>query len=150
MVPRSLAHTFTPIIKLLQFFFSLLGGHSSPMTEAERDQIDNDAQTVIKTCRETINRLRGEAQKQKVHPQVKEHRAIVIFLIDGYLKGIFFIWSFLDLLVVFICWNTTLMYATYYVVYIYTCTHVLNVSRLGKVDCVVYYYTIIYICHIIE
>lgn len=60
------------------------------MTEAERDQIDNDAQTVIKTCRETINRLRGEAQKQKVHPQVKEHRAIVIFLIDGYLKGIFF------------------------------------------------------------
>ena len=97
--------------KIIAILSSLLGGHSSPMTEAERDQIDNDAQTVIKTCRETINRLRGEAQKQKVHPQVKEHRAIVIFLIDGYLKGIFFIWSVLDLLVVFICWNTILMYA---------------------------------------
>ena len=57
------------------------------MTDAERDQIDNDAQAIIKTCRETINRFRGEAQKQKVHPQVKEHRAIVIFLIDAYLKG---------------------------------------------------------------
>ena len=57
------------------------------MTDAERDQIDNDAQNIIKTCRETISRFRVEAQKQKVHPQVKEHRAIVIFLIDAYLKG---------------------------------------------------------------
>ncbi|XP_076460902.1 syntaxin-18-like [Babylonia areolata] len=72
---------------------SLLAGHLSSMTDAERDQIDNDAQNIIKTCRETINRFRVEAQKQKVHPQVKEHRAIVIFLIDAYLKAVCRIYS---------------------------------------------------------
>ena len=70
---------------------SLLGGHSSTMTDAERDQIDNDAQGIIKTCRQTIGRFRQEAEQQRVHPQVKEHRAVVIFLIDGYLKGEHFI-----------------------------------------------------------
>jgi syntaxin 18 len=57
------------------------------MTDAERDQIDSDAQNIIKTCRETIGHFRQEAERQKVHPQVKEHRAVVIFLIDAYLKG---------------------------------------------------------------
>nr|KAG5709351.1 hypothetical protein BaRGS_029200 [Batillaria attramentaria] len=66
----------------------LLAGHLSTMTDAERDQIDNDAQQIIKTCRETIHRFRVEAEAQPVHPQVKEHRAMVIFLIDTYLKGL--------------------------------------------------------------
>ncbi|KAK7109974.1 syntaxin-18-like [Littorina saxatilis] len=72
---------------------SLLSGHLSSMSDAERDQLDNDAQNIIKTCRETIHRFRQEAQKQKVHPQVKEHRAIVIFVIDAYLKAVCRIYS---------------------------------------------------------
>lgn len=57
------------------------------MTDAERDQIDNDAQAIIKKCRETIQHFRTEAESFKVHPQVKEHRNAVIFLIEIYLKG---------------------------------------------------------------
>lgn len=72
---------------------SLLAGHLSTMTDAERDQIDNDAQMIIKTCRETIHRFRVEAEGQRVHPQVKEHRTMVIFLIDTYLKAVCRIFS---------------------------------------------------------
>lgn len=57
------------------------------MTDAERDQIDSEAQSIIKTCRETIQRFREETGAQTVHPQVKDHRAAVLFLIDAYLKG---------------------------------------------------------------
>ncbi|KAL8605991.1 hypothetical protein ACOMHN_067173 [Nucella lapillus] len=72
---------------------SLLAGHLSSMTDAERDQIDSETQTIIKKCRETIIHFREEAEKQRVHPQVKEHRTIVVFLIDAYLKAVCRIYS---------------------------------------------------------
>lgn len=72
---------------------SLLAGHLSTMTDAERDQIDSEAQSIIKTCRETIQRFREETGAQTVHPQVKDHRAAVLFLIDAYLKAVCKIYS---------------------------------------------------------
>ncbi|OWF49507.1 Syntaxin-18 [Mizuhopecten yessoensis] len=63
------------------------------MTDAERDQIDTDAQDIIKTCRETIMRFKTESEVQKVHPQVKDHRAGVIRLIEEYLKVVCKIYS---------------------------------------------------------
>jgi hypothetical protein len=83
------------------------------MTDAERDQIDSDAQNIIKTCRETIGHFRQEAERQKVHPQVKEHRAVVIFLIDAYLKGEEFFFFFLCLLL----WLLLLLFLNKYLLF---------------------------------
>ncbi|XP_060072961.1 syntaxin-18-like [Ylistrum balloti] len=66
---------------------------ASRMTDAERDQIDSDAQDIIKTCRETIMKLKTESEVQKVHPQVKDHRDGVIRLIEEYLKVVCKIYS---------------------------------------------------------
>ncbi|XP_005102139.1 syntaxin-18 [Aplysia californica] len=72
---------------------SLLSAQGSGMSESERDQIDNDAQEIIKSCRDTIVVFRVETDKQKVHPQVKEHRHAVMILVDSYLKAICKVYS---------------------------------------------------------
>ena len=57
------------------------------MSESERDQIDTDAQEIIKSCRDTIVVFRQEADRQKVQPQVREHRHAAIIMVEAYLKG---------------------------------------------------------------
>ncbi|KAK6185340.1 hypothetical protein SNE40_007594 [Patella caerulea] len=72
---------------------SHLSTEASKMSDAERDQIDNDAQSIIRKCQESIGILRLDSSQQPVHPQVKEHRQIVIFLMGEYLKAICKIYS---------------------------------------------------------
>ncbi|ESO95012.1 hypothetical protein LOTGIDRAFT_117319 [Lottia gigantea] len=72
---------------------SHLSSEASKMTDSERDQIDNDAQNIIRTCQESIGILRLDLSSHRVHPQVKEHRQIVIFLMNEYLKAVCKIYS---------------------------------------------------------
>lgn len=58
------------------------------MTDAERDQIDQDAQTFMRTCSEAIQQLRSQACKDAQSQQVKEHRAAVLDFTEDYLKRV--------------------------------------------------------------
>ncbi|XP_008831338.1 syntaxin-18 isoform X1 [Nannospalax galili] len=58
------------------------------MTDAERDQIDQDAQIFMRTCSEAIQQLRTEAHKDIHSQQVKEHRTAVLDFIEDYLKRV--------------------------------------------------------------
>ncbi|XP_019309262.2 syntaxin-18 isoform X3 [Panthera pardus] len=58
------------------------------MTDTERDQIDQDAQTFMRTCSEAIQQLRTQAHKEVHSQQVKEHRSAVLDFIEDYLKRV--------------------------------------------------------------
>ncbi|XP_066136801.1 syntaxin-18 [Saccopteryx bilineata] len=58
------------------------------MTDAERDQIDQDAQTFMRTCSEAIQQLRNQAHKDTHSQQVKEHRTAVLDFVEDYLKRV--------------------------------------------------------------
>ncbi|VCW67976.1 unnamed protein product [Gulo gulo] len=58
------------------------------MTDSERDQIDQDAQTFMRTCSEAIQQLRTQAHKEIHSQQVKEHRSAVLDFIEDYLKRV--------------------------------------------------------------
>ncbi|CAH6976789.1 Stx18 [Phodopus roborovskii] len=58
------------------------------MTDAERDQIDQDAQIFMRTCSEAIQQLRTEAHKEIHSQQVKEHRTAVLDFVEDYLKRV--------------------------------------------------------------
>uniref|UniRef100_A0A9L0SGW2 Syntaxin-18 n=1 Tax=Equus caballus TaxID=9796 RepID=A0A9L0SGW2_HORSE len=58
------------------------------MTDTERDQIDQDAQTFMRTCSEAIQQLRAQAHKEIHSQQVKEHRSAVLDFIEDYLKRV--------------------------------------------------------------
>ncbi|XP_003224195.1 syntaxin-18 [Anolis carolinensis] len=58
------------------------------MTDTERDQIDQDAQTFMRTCADAIQQLRTEAHKDIHSPQVKQHREAVLDFIGDYLKRV--------------------------------------------------------------
>ncbi|XP_044139023.1 syntaxin-18 [Bufo gargarizans] len=60
----------------------------SRMTDGERDQIDQDAQTFMRACSEAIQHLRTEACKETISTQVKEHRLAVLDFIEDYLKRV--------------------------------------------------------------
>ncbi|KAM4709159.1 LOW QUALITY PROTEIN: syntaxin-18 [Discoglossus pictus] len=60
----------------------------SRMTDTERDQIDQDAQTFMRTCSDAIQQLRTEARKEINSLQVKEHRNTVLDFIEDYLKRV--------------------------------------------------------------
>ncbi|XP_064420032.1 syntaxin-18 isoform X2 [Latimeria chalumnae] len=60
----------------------------SRMTDTERDQIDQDAQTFMRTCSDAIQHLRTEANKQVMSSQVKEHREAILDLTEDYLKRV--------------------------------------------------------------
>ncbi|KAK3597764.1 hypothetical protein CHS0354_006122 [Potamilus streckersoni] len=72
---------------------SHLSADTLKMTDAERDQIDTEAQRIIKHCQENIGIIRQNAEHQKVHPQLKEHRESVINLLHTYLKEVCKIYS---------------------------------------------------------
>ncbi|XP_071490496.1 syntaxin-18-like [Diadema antillarum] len=67
---------------------SHLVSDASHMTDAERDQIDSDAQDFMRTCSETIRLFKAEAARQNVTGQVRQHREAVFDLIDAYLKAV--------------------------------------------------------------
>uniref|UniRef100_A0AAA9SDT0 Syntaxin 18 n=1 Tax=Bos taurus TaxID=9913 RepID=A0AAA9SDT0_BOVIN len=58
------------------------------MTDTERDQIDQDAQTFMRTCSEAIQQLRTQAHKGIHSQQVKEHRTAVLDFTEDYLKRV--------------------------------------------------------------
>ncbi|XP_071982195.1 syntaxin-18 [Engystomops pustulosus] len=60
----------------------------SRMTDSERDQIDQDAQTFMRTCSDAIQQLKTEACKETISPQVREHRLAVLDFIEDYLKRV--------------------------------------------------------------
>ncbi|CAN2388568.1 positive regulation of ER to Golgi vesicle-mediated transport [Pristimantis euphronides] len=60
----------------------------SLMTDSERDQIDQDAQTFMRGCSDAIQQLRTEACKETISTQVKEHRLAVLDFIEDYLKRV--------------------------------------------------------------
>ncbi|XP_066278113.1 syntaxin-18-like [Branchiostoma lanceolatum] len=60
----------------------------SKMTDNERDQIDNDAQTFMRTCSEAIRILKTEVLKQPMPQQVRSHREAVFELMESYLKAV--------------------------------------------------------------
>ncbi|XP_075425619.1 syntaxin-18 [Ascaphus truei] len=60
----------------------------SRMTDTERDQIDQDAQTFMRTCADAIQQLRTEACKDINSLQVKQHRNAVLDFIGDYLKRV--------------------------------------------------------------
>lgn len=72
---------------------SHLSSSVSLMSDSERDQIDQDAQEIIKTCSDSIRLIKGEAQRQRVSEQVRSHREAVFDLLDAYLKGVCKIYS---------------------------------------------------------
>ncbi|XP_004715136.1 syntaxin-18 isoform X1 [Echinops telfairi] len=79
---------------LLEHRKDYINAHSHAMTEcgrmtdAERDQIDQDAQLFMRTCAEAIQQLRTEALRAASSPQVKEHRGVVLDFIQDYLKRV--------------------------------------------------------------
>ncbi|XP_069497407.1 syntaxin-18 [Ambystoma mexicanum] len=60
----------------------------SRMTDAERDQIDQDAQIFMRTCADAIQQLRIEAHKDINSSQVKGHRAAVLDFSEDYLRRV--------------------------------------------------------------
>ncbi|KAM8940534.1 syntaxin-18 isoform 2-T2 [Pelodytes ibericus] len=60
----------------------------SRMTDTERDQIDQDAQTFMRTCADAIQQLRADACKEMIPTQVKQHRNAVLDFIEDYLKRV--------------------------------------------------------------
>ncbi|XP_063129427.1 syntaxin-18 isoform X2 [Rattus norvegicus] len=58
------------------------------MTDTERDQIDQDAQIFMRTCKDAIQQLRTEAHKEIHSQQVKEHRTAVLDFVEDYLKRV--------------------------------------------------------------
>lgn len=66
---------------------------SSSMKEDERDQIDADAQTVMKTCSQILREFKQDALNQSGTTQHREHRLIVLNLIESYLKSVCQIYS---------------------------------------------------------
>ncbi|XP_064630712.1 syntaxin-18-like [Lineus longissimus] len=63
------------------------------MTDAERDQIDLDAQEIMKMCSDTIKNLRLEVVNEKLVGEIKEHREAVFDIMQNYLKAICKIYS---------------------------------------------------------
>ncbi|KAL4231583.1 Syntaxin-18 [Mactra antiquata] len=72
---------------------SHLIGEASSMTDAEREKIDTEAQNIIKKCQDNLQTVKKNAEAEKVHPQVKEHREYVLALINSYLKVVCKIYS---------------------------------------------------------
>lgn len=66
--------------------FSHLSLEMSSMTDEERDQIDTDAETYMRTCSFAIQSLKAEALQQKRSDQVMTHREAVLGMLGQYLK----------------------------------------------------------------
>ncbi|XP_057305883.1 syntaxin-18-like isoform X2 [Hydractinia symbiolongicarpus] len=68
--------------------FSHLISISSKLSSEERDQIDADAQTYIKSCSNSIFALKNEVNQISSESQLKSHCVAVIELLELYLKDV--------------------------------------------------------------
>jgi len=68
--------------------FSHLISISSKMTSEERDEIDSDTQTFIKSCSSAINNLQQQVKIIKESDHYKSHAEAVVELLKIYLKDI--------------------------------------------------------------
>ncbi|XP_052772741.1 syntaxin-18-like [Mya arenaria] len=72
---------------------SHLTGEASQMTNTEREHIDNEAQNILRRCQDMLANVKKNADGDRVHPQVKEHREAVLGLVNAYLKVVTKIYS---------------------------------------------------------
>ncbi|XP_043284763.1 syntaxin-18 [Venturia canescens] len=63
------------------------------MSDEERDQLDQGSQKIMSTCSQLIKELKRETAETEVSPQTLEHREIMLFLIEEYLKSVCKIYS---------------------------------------------------------
>ena len=63
------------------------------MSDVERDQVDGNAQAVMRTCGEEIRQFRADVAHCNLPTQVVEHRANTINMVDNYLKVVCKIFS---------------------------------------------------------
>lgn len=75
--------------------YSPLAAQASTMTDAERDQIDYEVHVFTKNCTELLANYRNELRLKtgKSHRQVGEHFAVVLDLLEVYLKVVCGIYS---------------------------------------------------------
>ena len=62
MNQQNLSRVIKKYVCFLGYFFSHLISISSRMTEEERDQIDTDTQTLIKSCSSAISSLKNDGK----------------------------------------------------------------------------------------
>lgn len=63
------------------------------MTDSDRDEIDAGAQKIMSSCSQLIKELKREVAASEVSQQNLEHREIMLFLIEEYLKSVCKIYS---------------------------------------------------------
>ncbi|KAF6022311.1 STX18 [Bugula neritina] len=63
-----------------------LASSAKRLTEEERDKIDVDAMGYIKLCKEVLAKHKSEALQVQLTHQQKEHRVLVIAMVEEYLK----------------------------------------------------------------
>nr|XP_032800857.1 syntaxin-18 [Petromyzon marinus] len=68
-------------------------GKPDSMTDADRDNIDRDAQTYMRTCAESIHALKVHAESQVSLVQARLHRQAVLGLLESYLRAVCRIYS---------------------------------------------------------
>ncbi|XP_078741746.1 syntaxin-18, partial [Lampetra fluviatilis] len=68
-------------------------GKPDSMTDADRDNIDRDTQTYMRTCAESIHALRAHAEGQVSLVQARLHREAVLSLLESYLRAVCRIYS---------------------------------------------------------
>lgn len=68
-------------------------GKPDSMTDADRDNIDRDTQTYMRTCAESIHALRAHAEGQVSLVQARLHREAVLGLLESYLRAVCRIYS---------------------------------------------------------
>ena len=61
---------------------------SSKMTDEERQQIDADAQTFMKSCSNAISSLKTEVSSIRSEGHTKSHSCAVLDILDAYLKNV--------------------------------------------------------------
>lgn len=93
----------TQIFKLREFllekraaylnFSNHLTSKERHMSDEERDQLDQGSQKIMSTCAQLIKELKRETAQDEASPQSLEHREIMLFLIEEYLKSVCKIYS---------------------------------------------------------
>ena len=92
----------TQIFKLREFLlenrsaylnFSNHLSSTSHISDAERDQIDSGAEKIMGACTQLIKELKREIADTEICQQILEHREIMLFLIEEYLKSVCKIYS---------------------------------------------------------
>ncbi len=71
--------------------FSFPGANG--MSDADRDEIDALTQKLVKNCSDAVKHFRPESVRSSTNLQTRQHREVVVHLIDEYLKAVITIYS---------------------------------------------------------